>query len=108
MCSQNGGCKMEDRKAKNGSSSNLVDIIFGWDATSNIIENYMYDSVYETYLNNRELREWIKQENPWALHAMSERMLEAAQREMWDASEDKIEMLQKIYLEMEGSLEGDE
>lgn len=68
----------------------------------------MYDSVYETYLNNRELREWIKQENPWALHAMSERMLEAAQREMWDASEDKIEMLQKIYLEMEGSLEGDE
>ena len=35
-------------------------------------------------------------------------MLEAAQREMWDASEDKIEMLQKIYLEMEGSLEGDE
>lgn len=88
--------------------SAMVDIIFGWDATSNIIENYMYDSVYETYLNNRELREWIKQENPWALHAMSERMLEAAQREMWDASEDKIEMLQKIYLEMEGSLEGDE
>lgn len=88
--------------------SAMVDILFGWDATSDIIEDYMYDSVFETYLNNQELRDWIKKENPWALHAMSERMLEAAQREMWNADEDKIETLQKIYLEMEGSLEGDE
>ena len=88
--------------------SAMVDIIFGWDATSDVIEDYMYDSVFETYLNDPELREWIKEENPWALHAMSERMLEAVQRGMWSASEDKVETLQKIYLEMEGSLEGDD
>lgn len=85
----------------------MVDIVFGWDATSDVIEDYMYDSIYETYLNNEELRDWIRQENPWALHAMSERMLEAAQRQMWNASEDKIQTLRDIYLEMEGSLEGD-
>ena len=88
--------------------SSMVDIMFGWDATSDVVEDYMYDSVYETYLNNQEMRDWIRKENPWALHAMSERMLEAAQRNMWAASEDKIETLQEIYLEMEGSLEGED
>lgn len=85
--------------------SAMVDIIFGWDATSNVIDDYMYDSVYETYMNDKELRDWIKEENPWALHAMSERLLEAVQRNMWNASDDKVENLQQIYLDMEGNLE---
>lgn len=86
--------------------SAMVDIVFGWDATSDVVEDYMYDSLYETYLHNKELRDWIWQENPWALHAMSERLLEAAQRGMWAASEDKLAFLQEIYLEMEGDFEG--
>lgn len=86
--------------------SAMVDIIFGWDATSGVIDDYMYDSVFETYMNDKELRDWIKQENPHALHAMSERLLEAEQRGMWEASDDKVEKLRQIYLEMEGSLEG--
>ena len=53
-------------------------------------------------------QQMVQHENPWALHAMSERMLEAAQRQMWDADEDKVEALQEIYLEMEGSLEGED
>lgn len=87
--------------------SAMVDIIFGWDATSSVIEDYMYDSVYETYMNDKELRDWIKEQNPWALHAMSERLLEAVQRDMWNASDDKVEHLQQIYLDMEGNLEGE-
>lgn len=85
--------------------SAMIDYMFGWDATSDVIDDYMYDSVFETYFNDRELREWIEQENPYALHAMSERLLEAIQRNMWNASEDKRELLTQIYLEMEGTLE---
>ena len=88
--------------------SAMVDILFGWDATADVVEDYMYDAVFETYFGNQDLRDWIRRENPWALHAMSERMLEAAQRQMWNAEEDKLETLREIYLEMEGSLEGDE
>ena len=88
--------------------SAMVDILFGWDATSGVVEDYMYDDVFENYLNSRELRDWLRKENPWALHAMSERMLEAIQRRMWNASQEKTEVLQKIYLEMEGALEGEE
>lgn len=83
----------------------MVDIVFGWDATSGIIDDYMYDNLFETYMNDPELRDWIKQENPYALHAMSERLLEAIQRGMWDASEEKKEQLMEIYLEMEGTME---
>ncbi len=85
--------------------SAMVDIIFGWDATSGVIDDYMYDMIYDTYINDKELRDWIKQENPYALHAMSERLLESVQRGMWNASDDKREKLQQIYLEMEGALE---
>ena len=67
---------------------------------------YRSASLYETYLHDKELRDWIRQENPWALHAMSERLLEAAQRGMWAASEEKLAFLQEIYLEIEGDFEG--
>lgn len=88
--------------------SAMVDILFGWDATSGVVDDYMYDMVFETYLHDHELREWIGQENPYALHAMSERLLEAAQRGMWNAGMEQREELQEIYLAMEGSLEGAE
>lgn len=88
--------------------SAMVDILFGWDATSGVVEDYMYDSVFETYLHDPDLRDWIRQANPWALHAMSERLLEAVQRGMWNADDDKVEQLQQIYLEMEGAFEGSE
>ena len=86
--------------------SAMVDILFGWDATADVVEDYMYDSVFDTYFRDQALQDWIRKENPWALHAMSERMLEAAQREMWNADEEKLELLREIYLQMEGSLEG--
>ncbi len=86
--------------------SSMVDIVFGWDATSEVIDDWMYDNIYDTYIGDESLRSWIKKENPYALHAISERLLEASQRGMWNSSEDKVNELQEIYLEMEGSFEG--
>ena len=36
---------------------------------------------------------------------MTERLLEANQRNMWKASEEKLEALKKIYLDIEGDIE---
>jgi cobaltochelatase CobN len=84
----------------------MVDIVFGWDATSGVVDDWMYESIAKTYLLDDELREWIRSVNPWALHAMSERLLEAAQRGMWNAGEETLEALRSIYLEMDGAMEG--
>ena len=85
--------------------SAMLDIIFGWDATSSVVDDWMYESVAETYLLDEELRSWIKEVNPWALHSMSERLLEAEQRGMWEAREETLEAIKEIFLETEGDLE---
>ncbi|MCL1879939.1 MAG: cobaltochelatase subunit CobN [Actinomycetia bacterium] len=85
--------------------SAMVDIVFGWDATSSVVDDWMYDSITQTYLLDDELQEWIRENNPWALQAISERLLEAAQRGMWDADEEMLEQIRQIYLSVEGDLE---
>ncbi|MCL2136207.1 MAG: cobaltochelatase subunit CobN [Coriobacteriia bacterium] len=85
--------------------SAMVDIVFGWDATSNVVDDWMYDSITNTYLLDEDLQAWIRENNPWALLAMSERLLEAAQRGMWDADEAMLDQIREIYLSVEGDLE---
>ncbi|MDK2937425.1 MAG: cobaltochelatase CobN [Eubacteriaceae bacterium] len=85
--------------------SGMVDFVFGWDATSDIVEDWMYEKISENFLFNEERREWINSVNPWAIHAMTERLLEAAQREMWDAKEETLDKLKAIYMEIEGDIE---
>ncbi|WP_462425554.1 cobaltochelatase subunit CobN [Fusobacterium varium] len=83
----------------------MVDIFFGWDATSEIAEDWMYDKITEKYIENEENREWIKQNNPHAVMNIAEKLLEASQRNMWNASSEKLESLRKIYLSIEGDIE---
>jgi len=86
--------------------SAMVDIVFGWDATSNVVEDWMYDSITKTYLLDKELQSWIRDVNPWALQNISERLLEAAQRGMWDADEGLLDQIREIFLSVEDDLEG--
>ena len=85
--------------------SAMVDIVFGWDATSNVVDDWMYESITNTYLLDEELQNWIRENNPWALLNISERLLEAAQRGMWDADEAMLDQIKEIYLSIEGDME---
>ena len=83
----------------------MVDIFFGWDATSEIAEDWMYNKITEKYIENKENREWLKENNPHAVMNIAERLLEAEQRKMWNAPSEKLQSLRKIYLNIEGDLE---
>ena len=85
--------------------SAMVDIVFGWDATAEVAEDWMYDRITEKYVQNIENREWIKENNPHALMNITERLLEAEQRGMWSASQEKLNELRKIYMTIEGDIE---
>ncbi|WP_392486529.1 cobaltochelatase subunit CobN [Haloimpatiens sp. FM7315] len=85
--------------------SAMVDIAFGWDATSEAVEDWMYDKICDAYVLDNERREWINDVNKWAMHNMTERLLEANQRGMWNASEKRLNELRKIYMDTEGDLE---
>ncbi|QNM05708.1 cobaltochelatase subunit CobN [Qiania dongpingensis] len=85
--------------------SAMFDITFGWDASTGNIDGWVYEGLVQTYLADETLKEWIKEQNPWAVHNMSGRLLEAYGRGMWDAEEESLTLARDIYLEMEGSLE---
>ncbi|WP_060882535.1 cobaltochelatase subunit CobN [Streptomyces caniscabiei] len=86
-----------------------VDYLFGYDATTGVIADWMYDKLTETYVLDETNREFLQQANPWALHGIAERLLEAESRGMWEKPDPAVlEGLRQVYLETEGDLEGGE
>ena len=85
--------------------SSMVDIVFGWDATSDNISDWMYDGIMEQFLQKEENRKWMEEVNPWAVHQIAERLLEANQREMWNTSRENLDELREIYQNTEGEIE---
>lgn len=83
-----------------------LDYLFAYDATTNLIDDFMYEGITESYLLTPENKEFIKQNNPWALKDMSERLLEAIQRGMWANPSNEIKkQLEDLYMEGEGIVE---
>ena len=62
-----------------------VDYLFGYDATAGVVEDWMYEKLTDTYVRDERMREFFDRSNPWALHGITERLLEAAERKLWDA-----------------------
>ena len=83
-----------------------VDYLFGYDATAGVMADWMYEQLTEQYVLDPENRKFLSESNPWALHGMSERLLEAHARGMWQDPDPKtLEGLRRVMLETEGELE---
>ncbi|MGM9605896.1 MAG: cobaltochelatase subunit CobN [Oscillospiraceae bacterium] len=82
-----------------------LDSFFGWDATAETAEDWMYQSMAETFLFDEETRRWMEQVNRWSVHSVSERLLEAHQRGMWNTDEETLQRLRGIYMQAEGTIE---
>ncbi|MGW4119072.1 cobaltochelatase subunit CobN [Nocardia sp. NPDC004711] len=83
-----------------------VDYLFGYDATTNVVADWMYEKLAESYVFDETNRKFMEQSNPWALHGIAERLLEAAERKLWEQPDnDTLDRLRQIYLETEGELE---
>ncbi|MDS1271019.1 cobaltochelatase subunit CobN [Lipingzhangella sp. LS1_29] len=83
-----------------------VDYMFGYDATTGVVHDWMYQKLTETYVLDETNREFLEQANPWALHGMTERLLEAADRGLWaEPDPQTLEALRQTFLQVEGELE---
>ena len=85
--------------------SKMTEYVFGWDATSEIIEDWEYKSIANNFLFNKENAEWFRDANPFAMMEVTERLLEAIGREMWEADADMKQRLMELYEDLEGDLE---
>ncbi|MGW5518585.1 cobaltochelatase subunit CobN [Nocardia africana] len=83
-----------------------VDYLFGYDATTNVVADWMYEKLSESYVFDEVNRKFMTESNPWALHGIAERLLEAAERSLWESPQpETLDRLRQIYLETEGELE---
>ena len=86
--------------------SATVDYLFGYDATAGVVDDWMYRTIAEKYVFDAETAAFMRRSNPWALRAVAERLLEAAERKLWaDPEAEVLEHLRRTYLDLEGDLE---
>jgi cobaltochelatase CobN len=84
-----------------------VEYLFGYDATAQVVEDWMYEQTAQTYALDPKMQEFLQQSNPWALQSITERLLEAAQRGMWaEPDQETLEQLKAVFLQIDGELEG--
>jgi cobaltochelatase CobN len=84
-----------------------VDYVFGYDATAEVVEDWMYQDLAQKYVLDDNSRAFLDRSNPWALREMTGRLIEAAGRGMWEKPDEAtLDRLKQAYLETEGLLEG--
>jgi cobaltochelatase CobN len=79
-----------------------VDYLFGYDATTDVVEDWMYEKVTQAYVADPVMRDFFERSNPWALRSVCERLAEADERGMWDASDEARAALRAGLLAAEG------
>jgi cobaltochelatase CobN len=83
-----------------------VDYLFGWDATTGVVPDWMYEQLSASYVLDPGTRKFLEASNPWALRGITERLLEAADRGLWAAPDAAtLDRLRDAYLDVEGQLE---
>ncbi|HTJ93566.1 MAG TPA: cobaltochelatase subunit CobN [Pararobbsia sp.] len=83
-----------------------VDYLFGYDATADILDDWMYEDLAQAYVLDADVRQFLDESNPWALRAITERLLEAAQRGMWEQPDPRtLEALRQQWLDGDAALE---
>jgi cobaltochelatase CobN len=83
-----------------------VDYLFGYDATAQVMDDWMYEDVAQSYGFDPDMQRFLADANPWAQNAIAERLLEAATRGMWaEPRPETLERLRELYLHSEAQLE---
>ncbi|ELY42213.1 cobaltochelatase subunit CobN [Natronorubrum tibetense] len=88
-----------------GDLSTTVDVTLGWDATTGVISDTLWEDVAEKFAFDEDRQEWMRDVNPWALESITDTLLEAVERDLWDADDETVDRLRDLNLEVEGDLE---
>ena len=80
--------------------------IYGFGATTDAVDDRIFDDIAETFINDPEMQEFFRENNPYAAEEIARRLLEAAERGFWKADPEVLEKLKNNYLRIEGDMEG--
>jgi cobaltochelatase CobN len=83
-----------------------VDYLFGFDATTGVVHDWMYETVAQEYVLDETNQAFMKDANPWALRGIIEKLNEAVDRDLWaEPDPELLAAMQQVYLDVEGDLE---
>lgn len=79
--------------------------LIGWGATSGFKDAFVYDGSYELYVEETQMAERLRSANLAAWSTVVKRLLEAANRGLWDAAPERLEKLRELYAQSDEELE---
>ena len=85
--------------------ADVTEYVFAWDATSAIVDDWMYEQMADRFLFDKDTKDWIITENPFAAMNILNRLYEAIDRGLWNADDNMLNKLQDLYNEVEQKLE---
>lgn len=88
-----------------GDLSKTVDVALGWDATTGVVSDRLWRDVAEKYALDDDRADWMRDVNPWALESITDTLLEAVERGLWDADEGTVRELRDRNLDVDGDIE---
>ena len=77
----------------------FMDNLYGWSVATNgeVISDATWNKVYDTYMNDENLKDWLSSTSPYALQSMTSRLIETARTGNWNASDAQMSELLKTY-----------
>ncbi|UFH50915.1 cobaltochelatase subunit CobN [Pseudomonas sp. KNUC1026] len=78
-----------------------VDNLFAFDATSELVDDHQYEQLAEAYLLDPDTRGFLQANNPAALRDITERLLEAQQRGLWQSPGSYRAALEDLLIDSE-------
>jgi magnesium chelatase subunit H len=79
---------------------------FGWSATTDAVDDWVYTEVANTFVLDEEMLERLRELNPHSARSLVGRLLEAHGRGFWSVDAHVLERLREIFAGLEDQLEG--
>jgi magnesium chelatase subunit H len=79
---------------------------FGWSATADAVDDWVYDEVARTYVLDEQMLERLSRLNPHSARSLVARLLEAEGRGFWEAEAGVVERLREAFSDLEDRIEG--
>jgi magnesium chelatase subunit H len=103
--------KWRDAMLQQGSGgayeiSQRMTAMIGWSATSDVVDNFVFDQASDRYTKDPGIAEQLQKSNPEAFKNVIRRLLEAAGRGMWTTDEANLTRLRNLYSDADDQIEG--
>ncbi|MDT7780538.1 MAG: magnesium chelatase subunit [Acidobacteriota bacterium] len=79
---------------------------FGWSATTDAVDDWVYEEVARTFVLDAEMLGRLSSLNPHSARSLVARLLEAEGRGFWEAEAGVVERLRDIFSGLEDQIEG--